>query len=304
MNRRSCTGMVLVFTVLLLLPAAKAKAGGQKMAHLYDVPGQRLESEFGYRLQDPEHTTAQVWVSSRPTGPRAERQLRKAVNASIRLDAQLSRRSPAPRYDVYVAPSIAGSCIITTVSDPIGYAATGRVRVFVGRTDDTIDGPVVELFTGWGSDGVFVPHRGSRVLSLAVTYRDRFGGWNVEIAFPSSDSPQEPIRLRLSDIAEVTNEATTSAIMLVTDRQKGTGVLRIIEVTDHIEDLVPPVRVSVSGDPRREPNLTKKQLRANRDAGSAMRLKFQQIVLSRGGQPPHTSVPGFSPLPERLSARW
>ncbi len=283
--RWTCALVTILFAFGSLAFASKPK-----MAHLYDISGSRLAQEFGFPKAQAEHATVQVWVASRPPNPEAARLVTRAVDAALALDAELSTTRVTPRIDVYVEPVQLGEYLIATVSDPNRYAGAGLVRVFRARVDGAIEGPIVKLATGWGSDGVNVPHRRGEVLSLVVTYRDSLGGWNVKVSFPDGREPRRAVSFQLLEIAKITSQQKASVIMLVTDWQNGIAVYRIIEVTDHIEDLVVPVRMKSFSDPRRAPNLTEAELREVRQAASAIELKFQQIVLSRGARPPHMPV--------------
>jgi len=165
---------------------------------------------------------------------------------------------------------------------------SANAHVFLADQNGEIEGPVLGAGVAYNYRDLFVAYRKGLVTAIVVRGADIYGhAPTANIALSNGNAVDcEPI-----EIAMVKTKDSASIIMwVVWDIDRGMDVLRIIEVTDHIEDLVVPVRVRTLGDPRREPNLTKAEWKQRRDAMNAMRLKFQQIVLSRGVRPPHMPV--------------
>jgi len=284
---------VLLSSVLVSLFGQSPVAGGatpvgidRGLQHAYDIPGTVLKAHYGFAWggipgADRLPAKAEVWVSRSLVEPKELDVVKKVVDASLSARAERMRRGTSAPSTIRVIGSLLsnGNTVLATVYSRVGEYS---VQAYDVSPSGEVNGPVVADEFSSDLQNASIVYDKSTVTALVVTSTDRFG------MLQSSVVTRDGTRAGFAGakIAEIKTGDSARVIMLVTGRQKGTDVLRIIEVTDHIQDLVPPVSVKELGDPRQEPNLTQEEWKARRAAENAMNLKFEQIVRSRGGQPP------------------
>jgi hypothetical protein len=267
-----------------LVGAGTTSAGiDSGLQHAYDIPGTVLKARYGFAWggipgADRLPAKAEVWVSRSLVGPEELGVVKKVVDASLSARAERIRRGTSAPSTIRVIGNLLsnGNTVLATVYSRLGEYS---VQAYDVSPSGVVKGPIVADEFSSDLQNAFIVHDESTVTALVVTSTDRFG--MLQSSVVTRDGTKAGFAG--AKIAEIKAGDSARVIMLVTGRQEGADVLRIIEVTDHIEDLVPPVSVKELGDSRREPNLTQEEWKARRKAENEMSLKFEQIVRSGGG---------------------
>jgi len=275
--------------MLVLLASVSADrsawSGAQGEFHYaFDIPASVLASKYG--LRSAGRTGAVKVMVSRHSGVIVpEEIIRQAVGRSLAALGEYERPNIPELYKVVCQPLAPGRQMVVTVG--VGGITSANVRVYVADDAGALEGPLLGAGVAYNYRDCFVAYDAGSPTGIVVRGADIHGHTpTASIAVLNG----KPIDCEPLEIAQVTKGDESTIFMLIMHYERALEEYRIVEVTDHVEDLVQPVKLKALGDVRRKSDLTEAEWRERRTTLNALSLKFQQTVLSRGGRPPHMAV--------------